>query len=213
MRLLVSLLTTFLLTLSTSTFSADNIEVVGIFGKKAIIKIDGKQQVLKPGQTAKGVTVEKIEKSAVHLTINNQTRIFPLGSPIRTRYAERTHEQVTIGRDTGGMFTTSVIINGLSLPGMIDTGATTMALSSRHADAINLNFRTAPKKWVETASGVIPAYAVTLKTVRVGSIEVSNVSATVVDGNLPSKVLIGNSFLHSLTMEHQSNMLLLKQAK
>ena len=65
---------------------------------------------------------------------------------------------------------------------------------------------------VETASGKVNAWHVTLQSVSVGGISVDNVEATVVEGDYPSKILLGMTFLRHVKMEETDGVLSLSRA-
>jgi len=102
---------------------------------------------------------------------------------------------VTIYRGWQGHFFTDGDVAGKSLNFLVDTGATTVALSKAQArfvgvDTDHLSF----DQQMETASGQIMAARVTLPRLRIGDIQLLNVQATVLD--TPSDVaLLGQSFL------------------
>ena len=64
-----------------------------------------------------------------------------------------------------------------------------------------------------TANGPVSTYEVTLKRVRIGAIELRDVAGTVVDGDSPTRVLLGNSFLNRLDMSRDGSVLELRQSQ
>ena len=75
-----------------------------------------------------------------------------------------------------------------------------------------MNFRYLGKRgMVSTANGTVPVYRVVLDKVRVGEIELKNVAAGVLEGDSPTEVLLGNSFLNRVEMQRQGQVMLLRQ--
>ena len=64
---------------------------------------------------------------------------------------------------------------------------------------------------METANGEAVSYFVTLDRVTVGGITQYNVRAAVVDGLYPAEVLLGMSFLGSLTLHEKNGVMNLVQ--
>jgi aspartyl protease family protein len=57
---------------------------------------------------------------------------------------------------------------------------------------------------------VVATFGVILARVKVGEIELRDVHASVVDGDFPVDVLLGNSFLNRLEMRREGRMLELR---
>lgn len=105
---------------------------------------------------------------------------------------------LTAGRD--GHFAAKFVINGRPVAGLIDTGATFVALNELDAQHIGINSDDLVyDHTVATAAGDIKAARVTLATLTVGNVSLKDVDALVVrDGALPT-ALIGMSFLGRLS--------------
>lgn len=111
---------------------------------------------------------------------------------------ERTGGQVVLRRADDGHFHADVDVNGATIRMLVDTGASTIALSAEDAaragiDVDGLSFTA----FVSTANGTASAADVRLDEVRVGSIVRRNVRALVTRGLTGS--LLGMSFLDKLT--------------
>ena len=111
-------------------------------------------------------------------------------------------------RADGHVFLTAAV-NGASIPFIVDTGATMVALT--HADALkagvagNLNY-TVP---IHVANGVARAAPVMLQQIRIGALVVDNVEGMVVQGE-GGISLLGQSFLKRLQgYEMRGNILTL----
>jgi aspartyl protease family protein len=102
---------------------------------------------------------------------------------------------VTIPRGWQGHFFTDGDVAGKSLRFLVDTGATTVALSKAQARFVGVDVdHLVYDRPMQTASGSIMAANVTLPRLRIGDIQLLAVRATVMD--TPSDVaLLGQSFL------------------
>jgi aspartyl protease family protein len=100
-------------------------------------------------------------------------------------------------------------INGATLKFLVDTGATTVALNSGDAKYANIDYKRGEPIQVGTANGVVTAYRVTIANLKIGSITLSQVEASVLEGGSPSEVLLGMSALSRLDMKRQGIALIL----
>jgi aspartyl protease family protein len=106
---------------------------------------------------------------------------------------------VALHADQYGQYEANAVINGVSLPVVVDTGATTVALSSDTARRLGiLPPQSAFRVAVSTANGTLTAAPVMLNEIRVGGIAVQNVQAVVIPGGVLSVSLLGMTFLSRL---------------
>ncbi|MGD9481396.1 UNVERIFIED_ORG: TIGR02281 family clan AA aspartic protease [Roseateles sp. XES5] len=110
------------------------------------------------------------------------------------------NRSAVIGSDANGHFTGVFAINGRKEEGMVDTGASMVALNVSTAqrigiDKADLDFRYA----VETANGKARAAYIRLDKIEIGPVRIENVGAMVLDDKALSGTLIGMSFLKGLT--------------
>ncbi|MCL6705984.1 TIGR02281 family clan AA aspartic protease [Pseudomonas sp. R2.Fl] len=107
--------------------------------------------------------------------------------------------KVTLKADDRGHFLGRFRINGKDVDGVIDTGASLIAINestARHLGFIAV--RTDFKYPIQTANGQTIAAYVKLDRVEIGSIRVKDVDAFVLKDNALSQTLIGLSFLRRL---------------
>ncbi|KQS81378.1 hypothetical protein ASG25_07970 [Rhizobium sp. Leaf384] len=108
--------------------------------------------------------------------------------------------EVVLSATQGGHFSAALELNGRSVRGLIDTGATVVALNESTARRIGLSLSTLDYSVpVSTANGLAKAASVTLKRVKIGSIAVDNVQAMVLPDTALSETLVGMSFLNRLS--------------
>jgi len=106
---------------------------------------------------------------------------------------------VRIRSDRSGHYVSDLDFNGRRFRAIVDTGATLVAL--RYEDARALGLITPTDRFdirVSTANGTARAKRVTLRSVRLGSIEIQNVEAMVLDEGALAQNLLGMSFLRRL---------------
>jgi len=202
------------LILFSTGFHADAaLYFIGQFGNKAVIHIDGKRRVIDVGSTSReGVTLISVEANQAIVSYKGKKQILSFTSKPGNTYKARSHTEVTVWGDSSGSFLTPGIINGHLVSFLIDTGATAVAMNEIVAKRLGIDFRYAGKRVsVATASGIVPAYNITLDSVKVGDIEIKNVRASVLEGRFPLEVLLGMSFLSKLEMERKGNQITLRK--
>lgn len=197
---------------------AQQVAMSGSMGSnRALLVIDGQAQVLAVGQTARGVTLKRLEDGQAWVQVAGQERLLRLGqSPTRVDEPGAGAGQaagptagarsIVLPMGPGGHFSTLGMINGRSVRFLVDTGATTVALSQAEANRIGLDWRGGQAMMSQTANGTVPVRAVTLDSVRVGEVELANVAAVVVPSEMPM-VLLGNSFLSRFTMQRSGDVM------
>lgn len=208
----LALAASLLLIAPTVRAAPPRIEVEGLFTDAAVLQIDGERKMLKAGQSYKGVTLVAAYSRTATLEVDGQTMVLGISRRVGTRYESAEVQVVSIPRDANMQYQTTAAINGRSLQVLVDTGANVVALNSGHARALGLDYRVGVPARVETASGSVEAWFVTLRTVDVGGIRVDNVEATVVEGNFPSTVLLGMTYLRHVKMEETGGVLSLSRA-
>lgn len=194
--------------------AANNIQVVGLFKDAAVVVINGRQRVMKAGEhSGEGIILVSANSQEALFEIAGQRVRLGLGTRIQNTYAAPAEKPtVRIWAASNGMFTTAGRIDGAPVNFLVDTGASHVAMNKRHAKRLGIDYRRSTKQhWVTTASGVAQSYRVTLDRVKVGDIELTNVSGIVLDGDFPRHVLLGMSFLNRLEMQRDGNVLELRQ--
>ncbi len=106
---------------------------------------------------------------------------------------------VEVARTSSGDFAVSAQINGVRIPMVLDTGASSVVLTHDDARAAGLplevlNYTVA----IETANGRTRAAPVTLDRVAIGGLEERSVEALVVQAGQLRTSLLGMSFLNRL---------------
>jgi aspartyl protease family protein len=194
--------------------AVDSLSLHALFKDKAIVIVDGARRVLKTGESSpegvKLVGTDTREETAT-LEVDGTVQVLPLGM-VRSGFAASGKARITLYEQGGGHFFADGLINDAPIRFMVDTGATTIALSSATAKRIGLDYRRLGKPGAaNTAGGIVRTYNLKLNKVQVGEITLFNVDAGVIEGNFPSEPLLGMSFLGQLDMRRESDRLELMQ--
>ena len=110
-------------------------------------------------------------------------------------------DTTAIEPDRYGQYETTMLINGTTLPALVDTGASFVSLSAE--DAASIGIRPPSQAFtgtMHTANGIAKVALVTVPHIRVGNVEAYNVQAVVSQsGALTLQNLLGMSFLKKLS--------------
>ena len=199
-----------LLLLPTAGFALETLSilVVGLMRDQAVVQINGRQHVLKTGQSSpEGVALLQANSESAVLQFNGQTGSYPLGSQFGGEMPPPTELPSVSIWPTNGMYLTNGSVNGYPVDFLVDTGASAIALNAATAQRLGLDFRRAPQVSVSTASGQEMAYDIMLDEVRLGAITLNNIRALVIDGAEPARALLGMSFLNQLDMQRRGDRL------
>lgn len=208
---LIFTLITFSSLYSEIVTAAESVNLVGLFSGKAIVMIDGQNHVLSPGQQINGVTFIKVIGEDAVLDVDGKQQRYSMGSGVSLDFAAPEVTRKTLYSNQRGMFHTVGSINGQTVEFIVDTGATTVAMSDTQAEKLNIQYRLYGKETTaSTASGIARAYLIKLKNVKVGDISQNNVQGVVIEGGYPSKVLLGMSFLNRIRVEKNGDTMILE---
>lgn len=194
--------------------AVDKITVLGLFKNKAVVKIDGKQRLLKLDEPSpEGVKLISATSEEAVLEVDGETSTYKLGSHIGTQYAKpKEGPAVQVWPDEIGMYRIIGSINGYPVNFMIDTGATVIAMNKNEAKRLGIDYLVEGTPGAaSTASGVVATYQVVLRKVKIGEVGLNDVHASVLDGDFPTDVLLGNSFLNRLDMQRKGKMMELRK--
>ena len=125
-------------------------------------------------------------------------------------HANDRRDKLTLTEMHNGMFAVGAKVNGVELPFLIDTGATSVSMDAALAQSVGLNFRGGTPGWSNTANGRVRSWHVKLDSIAVGPIVLYNVDATVREGPGTGGVgLLGMSFLNRVEMKREGETLTL----
>ena len=198
------------LSLAPCATATPKIQLFALFKDKAIIMIDGSRRVLARDQTSpEGLKLlaTDTQRELAEVEFNGRRETLRLGVISSAGFGEtKDAGRVTLYADRSGFFYSDGRINDIAVRFLVDTGANTIALNSRVAERIGLDYkRTGRRGIASTAGGMVPMYSIRLTSVTVGNITLHNVEAGIIEGNHPVDVLLGMSFLGRLDMRRDGD--------
>ncbi|HWE21191.1 MAG TPA: TIGR02281 family clan AA aspartic protease [Hyphomicrobiaceae bacterium] len=125
--------------------------------------------------------------------------LLPPGSALRTEAQIEGEQSVRIRKRPDGHFLVWTEANGVKLPMLVDTGASTVVL--RPEDGQRLGFDIEQLRYVvpvQTANGTTYAASVRVRSLSVGKIKLNDVDALVAKRGSLRENLLGMSFLNRL---------------
>jgi aspartyl protease family protein len=194
---------------SYASAQATDISVVGLFPNKAVLVVDGASpKTYSVGSNvADGVKLISANESSATIDANGKRQTIALGEHIN-RMVSNDRASVTLQADGQGHYVVLGQINGGAVRMLLDTGATLVALPASEATRLGVDYRRGQVMHLSTANGVVPAYRVTLNTVKIGDIEINQVEGVVQESGLPF-ILLGNSFLNRTEMRRDGVQMVL----
>ena len=198
--------------------AAPTVALAGSMGSdKALLVIDGQTRVLAVGASAQGVTLRRVADGSAEVDVAGQRQLLRLGAtPTRLGPGSGAPASPAAGTEIvlpvgpGGHYSAAGTINGKTVQFLVDTGATTIAISQAEANRIGLDWKGGKPGLGSTANGPVPVLAITLGAVRLGGVEVANVAAVVLPADMPM-VLLGNSFLSRFSLQQDNGVMRLQK--
>ncbi|KJS04680.1 MAG: hypothetical protein VR73_14290 [Gammaproteobacteria bacterium BRH_c0] len=197
---------------SSELLAGPKVVAKGFFANRAVLVINGETRMLKVGETSpEGVKLLASTSRGAEVEIDGVRQTLSLSRQISATYSEAKVAEVRIPRSDDSHYRVRGAINGQTVDMMVDTGATLIAMSGRDAARLGIDFKSGKRGRSQTAGGIVNSYYVTLNKVSIGGITVHGVPASVVEGNFPVQILLGNSLLSRLEMQEQAGVLVLRQ--
>lgn len=197
--------------LLSANVAATQINVTGLFKDRAMVMVNGgKPRVLAAGESEQGVRLVAADAQSATFEVDGKRRVLSMGQTFAASGGS-TKPVVSLSADGRGHFFTTGTINGRSIDFMVDTGATSVAIGSREADRLGVDYRSGQRGWVSTANGTAAAYRVLFNNVRIGGISLNMVPGMVLEGDGMSVALLGMSFLNQLDMKREGTIMTLTQ--
>jgi len=197
------------LVLGTSAALAANtkVKVIALFADKALLQVGEQQKIVNKGETFEGVLLESASGRGAVVVIDGKRQKLGLNQSIAGNFKKRDRTRMKIYPDSLGMYYVKGKINGVATRFLVDTGATFVTLSGNHAKRLKIDYRKGKYSSAQTASAVVPVWQIRLASVSIGGIELKNVEATVIAGEQPFDVLLGNSFLRHTRIQQAGAVL------
>jgi aspartyl protease family protein len=194
--------------------AAQSVALQGMLGSKALLIVDGSPpRSVGVGESHKGVTVLSTLGDQAVVEIGGKRHTLRVGdapASVGGGAGPTAGNKIVIPAGTGGHFVTQGSINGRAVQFVVDTGATSVAMSFAEAQRLGIDYRKGEQGLVSTANGTTPMYKVKLASVRIGDVEIREVDASVLPASMPL-ILLGNSFLTRFQMKRENDMLVLER--
>ena len=200
--------------LAVPALAATQLNVVGLFNGKAVVAINGSApQTISAGQTKSGVKLISADSESATFLVEGKQQTLKMGQATSVAGASgpANNSPVSLYADQAGHFFGNLSINGASLKYVVDTGATTVALNSGDAKFAKIDYEKGERIIMSTANGEVSAYLVKLNTLKIGTIILNNVEATINEGGSPSVVLLGMTALNRLDMKRDNSIMTLSK--
>ena len=200
--------------LSAPALAATQLNVVGLFSNKAVVAINGSApQTISAGQTKSGVKLISATSESATFLVEGKQQTLRMGqaASVAGGNAPENNSPVSLYADQAGHFFGNLSINGVSLKYVVDTGATTVALNSGDAKYAKIDYEKGQRITMSTANGDVSAYLVKINTLKIGTIILNNVEATVNEGGSPPVVLLGMTALNRMSMKNENSILTLSK--
>ena len=211
-----TLLTLSLATLLGSAAGAQTVGLSGMLGGKALIIVDGSApKAVAAGDSHRGVKIVSTHGDEAVVEIAGKQHTLRVGDAPASvgssaGSAPPSGSRIVLSAGGGGHFFTLGQINGKSTQMVVDTGATSIAMSVAEAQRLGVEYKSGQPVQMSTANGVIQGWIVKLSSVRVGDVMVHGVEAAVSAGSMPY-VLLGNSFLTRFQMTRNNDQMVLER--
>lgn len=190
------------------------IRIEALFPGRAVVNIDGQRRVLEAGKPGRdGVTLLSADSRRARLQIGDEVRELGVNERVGASFSAPSRPPgLTLVESPDGHFYVDGAINGNPVRMVVDTGASSVALSAREARRLGILFHVdGTPMTVETASGPAKAFAVRLRELRLRSIVLTDVRAMILEGDFPRVALLGQSGLERLQMTRNGALLELRQ--
>jgi aspartyl protease family protein len=192
---------------STALAADSGVKVIALFADKALLQVGEQQKIVTKGETFAGVLLESASGRGAVVVIDGKRQKLGLNQSIAGNFKKRDRTRMKIYPDSLGMYYVKGKINGVATRFLVDTGATFVTLSGNHAKRLKIDYRKGKYSSAQTASAIVPVWQIRLASVSIGGIELKNVEATVIAGEQPFDVLLGNSFLRHTRIQQAGAVL------
>lgn len=211
-RLFAQRLLLLTLLLPVAGLAVPPVEVVGLFKNQAVIQVGDVQRLIKVGKTSpEGVELLSANTAEAVVRYRGETYTLSLSNRVHSGFREAQKASVTIPSDDLGQYRVRGSINTQYVNFLVDTGASVVAMSSREAGRLGIDYTRGQRGQVQTAQGTTDSYFVIIDEVSVAGITAYNVQTAIIDGNYPVEILLGMSFLRQVTMQENSGVMTLTQ--
>jgi len=192
---------------------AQSVMLTGTIGSRAILIVNGAApKTVAVGETFQGVKLVALQGDQATVEAGGKRVSLRMDTPISIGGggAGAGGTRIVLPVSSGGHFMTQGAINGRAVSFMLDTGATSVAMSEADAQRIGLDYTKGQPVRMNTANGVAQGYRVRLNSVRIGDVEVFDVDGIVSQQPMPY-ILLGNSFISRFSMRRDADQMVLEK--
>ena len=191
--------------------TSSSVALSGVMGSKALLVVNGAPKTVAAGEVHAGVRLISVSAQEAVVEMDGKRVQLNLGGThvnLGGNNSEGSGSRIVLTAGSGGHFITQGSINGRSVRFLVDTGATSVAMSQAEAERIGLKYKDGQLGSVSTANGQVLMYRIKLNSVRINDVQVFDVDAAVLVAPM-DMVLLGNSFLTRFQMKRENNLLTL----
>ena len=203
-----------LLAAAAVAHAAGSVTLTGSIGSRAILIVNGNPpKTVAVGESYQGVKLVSLRAEQAVVELDGKRVNLRMDTPVSIGGGGGTGgggSRVVLSADSRGHFMTQGAINGRPVTFMLDTGATSIALSADDALRIGLDYSKGQRVVMNTANGQAQGYRLRLQSVRVGDVEVYDIDAIVSPQAMPF-VLLGNSFINRFSMRRDADQMVLEK--
>jgi aspartyl protease family protein len=133
-------------------------------------------------------------------------------SPEPSQHESSGYREALLEADQRGQYAAGVLLNGVPVTMLIDTGATEVCVSASTARRLGLSPSGGRNRLMQTANGQSTATPTVLRNVSLGGLYLDDVEALILAPEAGEVNLLGESFLKRLlSVEQRSGTLVLRQ--
>lgn len=203
-----------LLTAAATAQAASSVTLTGTIGSRAILIVNGAPpKTVAVGESFQGVKLVSLQSEQAVVESEGKRVTLRMDTPVSIGGGGGSAgggNRIVLPADSRGHYMTQGTINGRTVTFMLDTGATSIALSAADAQRIGLDYSKAQRVQMSTANGVTVGHKLRLQSVRVGDVEVYDIDAIVSPEPMPF-VLLGNSFINRFSMRRDADQMVLEK--
>jgi aspartyl protease family protein len=198
--------------IACTSAAAVDVNVIGLFPGKAVITVNrGAPRTLSVGEkTAEGVTLISTSSKGAVFEIDGKRETIEMGQHFESAAQTGSRQSVNLSPDERGHYIVDGMVNGGYMRFIVDTGATTISMSSADATRLGIDYRQGRPGVSIVADGRrVATFRVTLDSVTIGDITIFNVEASISESPGIGGALLGNSFLNRVEMRREGQNLTL----
>jgi aspartyl protease family protein len=203
-----------LLAAAAVAHAAGSVTLTGTIGSRAILIVNGAPpKTVAVGETFQGVKLVSLQSEQAVVELDGKRVNLRMDTPVSIGGGgggSGGGSRVVLSADSRGHFMTQGANNGRAVTFMLDTGATSVAMSAADAQRIGLDYSKGQPVQIGTANGTASGYKLRLQSVRVGDVEVYDIDAVVSQQSMPF-VLLGNSFINRFSMRRDADQMVLEK--